>query len=79
MPFVINFTSLIFSVFVLPPGSTLCKDLRLYLSKCFTPGSVDSQLQQVIRENLYLRAVPCKSIILSSLVRSTSLPQSFVC
>uniref|UniRef100_A0A3B5AS60 Membrane-associated guanylate kinase, WW and PDZ domain-containing protein 2-like n=1 Tax=Stegastes partitus TaxID=144197 RepID=A0A3B5AS60_9TELE len=38
--------------------STLCKDLRLYLSKCFTPGSVDSQLQQVIRENLYLRAVP---------------------
>ncbi|XP_041859206.1 membrane-associated guanylate kinase, WW and PDZ domain-containing protein 3 isoform X2 [Melanotaenia boesemani] len=41
------------------PGTTLCKDLRLYLSKCFTPGSVDSQLQQVIRENLYLRAVPC--------------------
>ncbi|KAK2851744.1 hypothetical protein Q5P01_008020 [Channa striata] len=41
------------------PGYTLCKDLRLYLSKCFTPGSVDSQLQQVIRENLYLRAVPC--------------------
>ncbi|XP_071059799.1 membrane-associated guanylate kinase, WW and PDZ domain-containing protein 2 [Pseudochaenichthys georgianus] len=41
------------------PGSSLCKDLRLYLSKCFTPGSVDSQLQQVIRENLYLRAVPC--------------------
>ncbi|KAI2661719.1 Membrane-associated guanylate kinase, WW and PDZ domain-containing protein 3 [Labeo rohita] len=28
------------------PGSTLCKDLRLYLSKCFTPGSMDSQLQQ---------------------------------
>lgn len=47
--------------FALPSGSTLCKDLRLYLSKCFTPGSVDSQLQQVIRENLYLRAVPCKS------------------
>ncbi|XP_046895777.1 membrane-associated guanylate kinase, WW and PDZ domain-containing protein 3 isoform X4 [Hypomesus transpacificus] len=41
------------------PGSTLCRDLRLYLSKCFTPGSMDSQLQQVIRENLYLRAVPC--------------------
>ncbi|XP_028850257.1 membrane-associated guanylate kinase, WW and PDZ domain-containing protein 3 isoform X3 [Denticeps clupeoides] len=41
------------------PGSTLCKDLRLYLSKCFTPGSMDCQLQQVIRENLYLRAVPC--------------------
>uniref|UniRef100_A0A3B3IFL1 Guanylate kinase-like domain-containing protein n=1 Tax=Oryzias latipes TaxID=8090 RepID=A0A3B3IFL1_ORYLA len=38
--------------------STLCKDLRLYLSKCFTPGSVDSQLQQVIRENLLLRAIP---------------------
>ncbi|XP_055022126.1 membrane-associated guanylate kinase, WW and PDZ domain-containing protein 1 isoform X2 [Boleophthalmus pectinirostris] len=42
-----------------PPGSSFCKDLRLFLSKCFTPGSVDSQLQQVIRENLYLRAVPC--------------------
>ncbi|XP_033943665.1 LOW QUALITY PROTEIN: membrane-associated guanylate kinase, WW and PDZ domain-containing protein 3-like [Pseudochaenichthys georgianus] len=41
------------------PGSSLCKDLRLYLSKCFTPGSTDSQLQQLIRENLYLRAVPC--------------------
>ncbi|XP_068599001.1 membrane-associated guanylate kinase, WW and PDZ domain-containing protein 3 [Brachionichthys hirsutus] len=41
------------------PGSSLCKDLRLYLSKCFAPGSVDSQLQQVIRGNLYLRAVPC--------------------
>ncbi|XP_051525797.1 membrane-associated guanylate kinase, WW and PDZ domain-containing protein 1-like isoform X2 [Myxocyprinus asiaticus] len=41
------------------PGSTLCKDLRLYMSKCFTPGSMDSHLQQVIRENLYLRAVPC--------------------
>ncbi|XP_042618566.1 membrane-associated guanylate kinase, WW and PDZ domain-containing protein 1-like isoform X5 [Cyprinus carpio] len=41
------------------PGSTLCRDLRLYLSKCFTLGSVDSQLQQMIRENLYLRAVPC--------------------
>uniref|UniRef100_A0A3B4H371 PDZ domain-containing protein n=2 Tax=Haplochromini TaxID=319058 RepID=A0A3B4H371_9CICH len=40
------------------PGSSLCKDLRLYLSKCFTPGSMDSQLQQLIRENLYLRAVP---------------------
>nr|XP_020470618.1 membrane-associated guanylate kinase, WW and PDZ domain-containing protein 1-like isoform X2 [Monopterus albus] len=41
------------------PGSSLCKDLRLYLSKCFTPGSMDSHLQQLIRENLYLRAVPC--------------------
>ncbi|KAM9342903.1 membrane-associated guanylate kinase, WW and PDZ domain-containing protein 3 [Pholidichthys leucotaenia] len=41
------------------PGLSLCKDLRLYLSKCFTPGSMDSQLQQLIRENLYLRAVPC--------------------
>ncbi|XP_061644905.1 membrane-associated guanylate kinase, WW and PDZ domain-containing protein 3 isoform X2 [Phyllopteryx taeniolatus] len=41
------------------PGVSLCKDLRLYLSKCFTPSSMDSQLQQLIRENLYLRAVPC--------------------
>ncbi|KAK6308226.1 hypothetical protein J4Q44_G00214970 [Coregonus suidteri] len=44
------------------PGSVLCKELRLYLSKCFTPGSMDSQLQQVIRENLYLRAVPFLSL-----------------
>uniref|UniRef100_A0A3B4A902 PDZ domain-containing protein n=1 Tax=Periophthalmus magnuspinnatus TaxID=409849 RepID=A0A3B4A902_9GOBI len=43
-----------------PPGSLFGKDLRLFLSKCCTPGSVDSQLQQVIRENLYLRAVPCE-------------------
>ncbi|XP_077579817.1 membrane-associated guanylate kinase, WW and PDZ domain-containing protein 3-like isoform X4 [Stigmatopora nigra] len=41
------------------PGSSLCQDLRLYLSKCFTPGSVDAQLQQVIRQNLHLRTVPC--------------------
>ncbi|CAL8369836.1 unnamed protein product [Lota lota] len=41
------------------PGSSLCKDLRLFLSKCFTPGSLDGQLQQIIRENLYIRAVPC--------------------
>ncbi|XP_077473373.1 membrane-associated guanylate kinase, WW and PDZ domain-containing protein 3-like isoform X2 [Stigmatopora argus] len=41
------------------PGATLCEDLRLYLSKCFTPGSVDAQLQQVIRQNLHLRTVPC--------------------
>ncbi|CAL8279130.1 unnamed protein product [Boreogadus saida] len=41
------------------PGASLCKDLRLFLSKCFTPGSLDGQLQQIIRENLYIRAVPC--------------------
>lgn len=59
--FFVSFSFFLFCFFTCPSGSTLCKDLRLYLSKCFTPGSVDSQLQQVIRENLYLRAVPCES------------------
>lgn len=59
--FLCVFLLFLFCIFTCPSGSTLCKDLRLYLSKCFTPGSVDSQLQQVIRENLYLRAVPCES------------------
>lgn len=60
----VNWVSAVFGVYcycvIFFLGSTLCKDLRLYLSKCFTPGSMDSQLQQVIRENLYLRAVPCE-------------------
>uniref|UniRef100_H2ZS03 PDZ domain-containing protein n=1 Tax=Latimeria chalumnae TaxID=7897 RepID=H2ZS03_LATCH len=42
------------------PGAALSKDLCEYLNKSFQSGSADSELQQVIRENLYLRAIPCK-------------------
>ncbi|XP_013409201.1 membrane-associated guanylate kinase, WW and PDZ domain-containing protein 2, partial [Lingula anatina] len=37
----------------------LPKDLRQYLSTRFQKGSVDHDLQQTIRDNLYLRTVPC--------------------
>ncbi|KAM8909507.1 membrane-associated guanylate kinase, WW and PDZ domain-containing protein 2a isoform 4-T4 [Spinachia spinachia] len=35
------------------------QDLRRYLNLRFQKGSVDHELQQVIRDNLYLRTVPC--------------------
>uniref|UniRef100_A0AAQ4QF79 Membrane-associated guanylate kinase, WW and PDZ domain-containing protein 1 n=1 Tax=Gasterosteus aculeatus aculeatus TaxID=481459 RepID=A0AAQ4QF79_GASAC len=35
------------------------KDLRRYLNLRFQKGSVDHELQQIIRDNLYLRTVPC--------------------
>ncbi|XP_009960365.1 PREDICTED: membrane-associated guanylate kinase, WW and PDZ domain-containing protein 3, partial [Leptosomus discolor] len=35
------------------------KDLRHYLSLQFQKGSIDHKLQQVIRDNLYLRTIPC--------------------
>ncbi|XP_055079318.1 membrane-associated guanylate kinase, WW and PDZ domain-containing protein 3a isoform X1 [Periophthalmus magnuspinnatus] len=34
-------------------------DLRHYLSLQFQKGSLDHKLQQVIRDNLYLRTIPC--------------------
>ncbi|KAL3852402.1 hypothetical protein ACJMK2_016053 [Sinanodonta woodiana] len=37
----------------------LPKDLRLYLSSRFSKGSIDHDLQQTIRDNLYMRTVPC--------------------
>ncbi|KAK3103335.1 hypothetical protein FSP39_018567 [Pinctada imbricata] len=37
----------------------LPKDLRQFLSARFQKGSVDHDLQQTIRDNLYLRTVPC--------------------
>lgn len=37
----------------------LPKDLRQYLTSRFPKGSVDHDLQQTIRDNLYLRTVPC--------------------
>ncbi|KPP78318.1 Membrane-associated guanylate kinase, WW and PDZ domain-containing protein 3-like, partial [Scleropages formosus] len=34
-------------------------DLRQYLSLQFQKGSLDHKLQQIIRDNLYLRTIPC--------------------
>lgn len=42
------------------PGGVIDKDLRHYLSLRFQKGSVDHELQQIIRDNLYLRTVPCE-------------------
>ncbi|XP_029901676.1 membrane-associated guanylate kinase, WW and PDZ domain-containing protein 2a isoform X2 [Myripristis murdjan] len=40
-------------------GGVIDKDLRQYLNLRFQKGSVDHELQQIIRDNLYLRTVPC--------------------
>ncbi|XP_058272821.1 membrane-associated guanylate kinase, WW and PDZ domain-containing protein 2a isoform X14 [Hemibagrus wyckioides] len=40
-------------------GGVVDKDLKLYLSLRFQKGSLDHELQQIIRDNLYLRTVPC--------------------
>uniref|UniRef100_A0A4W4HLA2 Membrane-associated guanylate kinase, WW and PDZ domain-containing protein 1 n=1 Tax=Electrophorus electricus TaxID=8005 RepID=A0A4W4HLA2_ELEEL len=40
-------------------GPFVDKDLRRYLSLRFQKGSLDHELQQNIRDNLYLRTVPC--------------------
>jgi len=34
-------------------------ELRQYLDERFQKGSIDYDLQQVIRENVYMRTVPC--------------------
>ncbi|XP_074597161.1 membrane-associated guanylate kinase, WW and PDZ domain-containing protein 1-like [Brevipalpus obovatus] len=34
-------------------------DLREYLSRCFPRGSVDHDLQAIIRDNVYMRTIPC--------------------
>uniref|UniRef100_A0A8C4WYM6 Membrane associated guanylate kinase, WW and PDZ domain containing 1 n=1 Tax=Eptatretus burgeri TaxID=7764 RepID=A0A8C4WYM6_EPTBU len=41
------------------PGPVLSIDLKHYLSQRFQKGSTDHELQQTIRDNLYLRTVPC--------------------
>ncbi|XP_020857691.1 membrane-associated guanylate kinase, WW and PDZ domain-containing protein 3 isoform X2 [Phascolarctos cinereus] len=41
------------------PGKVINKDLRHYLSLQFQKGSIDHKLQQIIRDNLYLRTIPC--------------------
>ncbi|CAG11821.1 unnamed protein product, partial [Tetraodon nigroviridis] len=40
------------------PGKVLNTDLRHYLSLQFQKGSLDHKLQQIIRDNLYLRTIP---------------------
>lgn len=47
-------------VLCLPPGGVIDRDLRRYLNLRFQKGSVDHELQQIIRDNLYLRTVPCE-------------------
>lgn len=46
-------------------GKVLNTDLRHYLSLQFQKGSLDHKLQQIIRDNLYLRTIPCKYTIRS--------------
>ena len=41
-------------------GDQITRDLQNYLSTKFDKTSIDSELQQTIRENLYNRTVPCK-------------------
>lgn len=48
------------SALCVPPGGVIDKDLRHYLNLRFQKGSVDHELQQIIRDNLYLRTVPCE-------------------
>eukprot|EP00057_Strongylocentrotus_purpuratus_P000638 XP_001180066.2 PREDICTED: membrane-associated guanylate kinase, WW and PDZ domain-containing protein 1 isoform X2 [Strongylocentrotus purpuratus] len=43
----------------LKAGQNLPKDLRRYLTMRMPKGSPDHDLQQTIRENLYVRTVPC--------------------
>ena len=47
-------------MFVSFAGGVVDKDLRHYLNLRFQKGSVDHELQQIIRDNLYLRTVPCE-------------------
>ncbi|KAM9634186.1 membrane-associated guanylate kinase, WW and PDZ domain-containing protein 2 isoform 2-T2 [Morphnus guianensis] len=47
-------------------GGVVDKDLRHYLNLRFQKGSVDHELQQIIRDNLYLRTVPLQKCRWSS-------------
>src|SRR5690606_34531753 len=44
---------------ILPSGAGLPLELREYLSRRFARGSVDHKLQEVIKENVYSRTIPC--------------------
>lgn len=47
-------------LFKIVRGSSLPISLRTFLSSRFRVGSRDHQLQRIVRDNLYLRTVPCK-------------------
>ena len=47
--------------FVTVKSNTLPIDLRTYLDERFQKGSIDYELQQTIRENVYMRTVPCRN------------------
>ncbi|KAF3854677.1 hypothetical protein F7725_022732 [Dissostichus mawsoni] len=57
-------------------GGVVDKDLRHYLNLRFSKGSVDHDHQQIIRDNLYLRTVPCESTSPASLLSSIT-PSGF--
>jgi len=44
----------------------LTRDLQEFLNRRFQKGSVDHDLQQTIRNNIYKRTVPCEFISSSS-------------
>ena len=43
-------------------STSLPIDLRTYLDERFQKGSIDYELQQTIRENVYMRTVPCNDL-----------------
>jgi len=48
----------------------LTKDLKLYLSQRFNKDTVDYHLQAAIRDNLYLRTLPCMIFISLTVVNT---------
>lgn len=54
-------------------GKVLNTDLRHYLSLQFQKGSLDHKLQQIIRDNLYLRTIPCEYTVQNCMCNSHSL------
>ena len=55
-----HFIKMVFFILCAPIPGTLPKDLGAFLITRFQKGSVDHDLQQIIRDNLYMRTVPCE-------------------
>jgi hypothetical protein len=55
----------------------LTKDLRQFLDARFQKGSIDHDLQQTIRDNLYMRTVPCKYSFKLVRITKTKYPFCF--
>lgn len=49
-------------------GNSLTRDLAQYLSTRFQKGSIDHELQQTIRDNLYTRTIPCEFVCVQAVV-----------